>query len=306
MLGAHPVLGPRKDEWLLGSDGSEITKDDLLRAHAAEYVEKLFSDGIEEVLLKVYELVDAEGRPNRYDPESATRPLSQMFDRTLIGLSGTYQCCKRALDHRFCFYLGGGAHHGHRDFGHGFCVVNDSVVALRKLQSEGRIRTAWVIDVDVHKGDGTAALTQGDPTIKTLSVHMAAGWPLDLPEFAADGARNPWFIESDIDVPIGAGEEDEYNPRLAEALSQLSQTPKPDLALVICGADPYEHDELPSTQLIKLSLEQMTQRNVMIYEFLKGLSIPQAYLMAGGYGRHAWEPYPPFLEFALQDNLSLL
>ena len=305
-LSSHPVLGPRKESWLLGSDGSTITREDLERAHATDYVDKLFTaDGLEEVLLSVYELIDSEGKPNRYDPSRATRPLSEMFDRSFVGLSGTYQCGRRALDHRFCFYLGGGAHHGHREFGHGFCIVNDSVVAIRKLQAENRIRSAWVIDVDVHKGDGTAALTESDPTVRTLSVHMAAGWPLDLPEFSPEGDRNPWFIESDIDVPIAPGEEAEYNKRLTEALNAMDEFGPPDCAYVLGGADPYEKDELPSTQLMKLSLDQITERNIIIYEFLKARKIPQAWLTAGGYGESAWEAYPPFMTYALLDNLGL-
>ena len=70
-------------------------------------------------------------------------------------------------------------HHAQRAYGDGFCIVNDIVIAIRKLQAEGLVRTAWVIDIDAHKGDGTAAITLGDDSIITLSIHMAQGWPLD-------------------------------------------------------------------------------------------------------------------------------
>ena len=270
--------------------------------HDPEYVERLFGEGLEAVLVAVYELVDESGEYHRYDPTIATRKLPEMFAGTLKGLAGTYQCGKEALKHGFCFYLGGGAHHGHYSFGHGFCVVNDSVIAIRKLQAESTIRTAWIIDVDAHKGDGTAALTEGDDTIVTLSVHMAGGWPLDIPEYDAQGVRHPSYTPSDIDVPIEAGEENEYVPRLRDALARLEAYPRPDLVYVLAGADPYERDGLPSTDGLRLSKEQMFERDVAIFETLKRLGVAQAWLMAGGYGEHAWEPYPDFLAYALENR----
>ncbi|MFW5742333.1 MAG: histone deacetylase [Spirochaetota bacterium] len=293
-----PSLGP-ESQWRIGPDGSTIDRRDLERVHDPAYVERLFSEGLEAVLVSVFELVDEHGEYHRYDPTIASEPLSKMFDGTLHGLAGTYQCGLEALKRGFCFYLGGGAHHGHYDFGHGFCVVNDSVIAMRKLQSEGRIRTAWVIDVDAHKGDGTAALTKDDESIVTLSVHMARGWPLDLPEFDPEGRRHPSYTDSDIDVPVEPGAEATYVPALGAALADLATRPRPDVAYVLAGADPYEKDELPSTQGLRLTLDQMHARDLLIFETLKRLGVPQAWLMAGGYGDHAWEPYPGFLSYAL-------
>jgi acetoin utilization deacetylase AcuC-like enzyme len=290
-------------EWLIGPDGSRVTREDLERVHSPEYVKQLFGPGLESVITQVFELVNEDGSYNRYDPLRATRPLSEMFDGSLSGLSGSYQVGKEALSRGFCFYLGGGAHHAHYGFGHGFCIVNDTVIALRKLQADGLIRTAWVVDVDAHKGDGTAALTEGDETITTLSVHTASGWPLDLPRTMKDGSEHPSFRPSNIDIPVAAGEEHLYLPWLGAGLARLasgeSGNAHPDIAYVVDGADPYERDELPSTAGLRLSLEQMTARDLLIFETLHALGIPQAWLQAGGYGEHAWEPYPPFLAHAL-------
>ncbi len=299
-LREHSTLGTCEHAWHLERDDTVITREDLLRVHSPEYVERLFSDQLEAAILQAFELVDVHGRYNRYTPETATRRLGELFQNTMHGLAGAYQCCVEAMKHGFCFYLGGGAHHAHWDFGHGFCVVNDSVVALRRLQSEGRIRTAWVIDVDAHKGDGTAALTQGDPTIRTLSVHMAEGWPLDGPARDEHGDLRPAFIASDIDVPIRAGEEPEYLTRLSAALERLATWEQPDMAIVLCGADPYEKDELQSTQGLQLSSAQMDERDHLIHGFLRDRGIPAAFLMAGGYGDHAWEPYVQFLTDVLR------
>ncbi len=299
----HPRLGPRQSDWHHDRIDARIDRSDLQRAHAKAYVDRLFSSGLEDEIVKTYELIDVEGRYHRYNPAEATEPLKGLFDRIRQRVAGTAQCARLALAHGFCFYFGGGMHHAQHEFGNGFCLLNDVVVAIRKLQAEGRIRTAWVIDVDAHKGDGTAALTLGDDTITTLSIHMARGWPLDGNPVLADGRPNPSFIPSDIDIPIAAGEEADFNARLLKGLYRLADLSEPDLAVVVAGVDPYEKDALPSTREIRLSRDQLYDRDRMIYRFLQDRGIPQAGLMAGGYGESAWEIYSQFLNWALCDRL---
>lgn len=298
-LRSHPVLGPLQALWNRAPGGETITREDLLRVHAPDYVSELFGQGLVDAIIRTYELIDDSGKYHRYTPETAILPLRRLLERILRQVAGTVECARLALEHGFCFYFGGGMHHAHAETGSGFCMVNDIVVAVRKLQAEGRIRTAWVIDVDAHKGDGTATLTRDDPTITTLSVHMASGWPLDGPDVLPDGAPNPAFVPSDIDVPIEAGEEDRYVSALAEALKRLDRYPHPDLTLVVHGADPYEHDELPSTAGLRLTLDRMMARDRTVFSFLVEREIPQAYLMAGGYGSRAWEVYARFLAWVL-------
>jgi len=299
----HPVLGPRRAEWHLSHAGEPILREDLLRAHSPEYVARLYGEGLEEEIIRVFELLDEEGRPHRYDPASARRPLRELLEQALRMVSGTCQCCRQALASGFCYYFGGGTHHAQRDAGKGFCLLNDTVIALRKLQARGQARDAWVIDLDAHKGDGTAAITQGDPTIRTLSIHMARGWPLDEPERDARGRLNPSFIPSDVDLPVEAGGEADYLGLLAEGLEQLAGLSVPDLAVVVDGADPYEHDELPSTGLLRLSLAQLLERDLLVYRFLQRRGVPSAWLMSGGYGERSWEVYTQFLEEVLPPRL---
>ena len=299
---AHPILGPLAERWHRRPETGLISKADLLRVHDPHYVERLFSKGLEQELMKTFELVDEKGHYHRYAPDRAELPLSRLFKRILDTASGTWQCCRLALDHGFCFFFGGGMHHAHYSQGKGFCLINDIVVALRKLQSEGNIKTAWVIDVDAHKGDGTAALTSGDDSIRTLSLHMASGWPLDEPEYDEQGRLNPSFIPSDIDVPVKQGEEDRYLEKLQAGLDELDTFARPDLALVVSGADPLELDELESARELKLTLEQLLERDRLIYRFLKERGLPRAYVMAGGYGSETWRVYAGFLEWALLDG----
>ncbi|MGD8991005.1 MAG: histone deacetylase [Desulfobacterales bacterium] len=302
-LESHATLGPLIDRWHIDRVSETVARNDLLRVHSSEYVNRLYSNQLEEELIRAFELIDENGCYYRYTPDNASYPLTCLFNRLLFKVAETIQCCREALEKEFCFAFGGGMHHAKRDYGEGFCVVNDIVIALRKLQSENTIRFAWVIDLDAHKGDGTAVLTEEDSSITTLSIHMANGWPLDGEAYDSQGRLNPSFVSSDIDIAVAAGEDHLYLAKLEDGLEKLSSIEPPDLALVLAGADPYEKDELPSTADLKLSLDQLKERDQLVYHFLKSQRIPRAYVTAGGYGEHAWQVDWQFLEWALPDNL---
>jgi acetoin utilization deacetylase AcuC-like enzyme len=300
-----PRLQSLQKDWHQNRITEKLNRDDLLRVHSAEYVERLYSQELEEEIISTFELIDAEGNYHRYTPETATRPLTDLFDRLLLKAAGTVQAARLALQHGFSFSFTGGAHHAQRDFGNGFCVINDIVIAARKLQSEKKVNTVWVIDVDAHKGDGTATLTANDDSIRTLSVHMASGWPLDASAILADGSPHPSFIPSDIDIPIESGEEPYYLERLRNGLNSLEEGDRADLAIVVCGADPYEKDELPSTAPLKLTLEQMFERDQLLYNWFTERNIPATFLMAGGYGDEVWRVYAQFLLWAMRSRYKL-
>ena len=271
----------------------QFSKEDLLRVHNADYVARLYES--EETLLNelmtCFELINADGSYNRYNPSIATKKLSDAFGVILNRISMTYVSSKSALETGFSFHLGGGSHHAMSFGGRGFGLLNDIVITLRKLQAEGLIKTAWVVDVDAHKGDGTSELTQNDDSITTLSIHMRDGWPLDQ-----GNPSDPWFIPSNVEIGIGAEENRSYLTKLKAGLEELeSKFARPDMVLVVNGADPYEHDGLPSSGLLKLTKEEMLQRDMMIYDFFTERKIPQSYVMSGGYGDKSWEIYSQFL-----------
>lgn len=276
-----------------------LTREDLLRVHTPAYVAALYSDRLEEIITTTYELIDDRGNYYRYDPATAKRPLTDLFQRTLTKASGTSQCARQALEHGFCYYFSGGMHHAHADHGSGFCIINDIVIAARKMQAEHGAEKVWIIDTDAHKGDGTAGATSGDETIVTLSIHMASGWPMDGPPILPNGKPNPAHTPSDIEIPVESGEEPTYLERLDAGLKQLAATGPADLAIVVSGADPFEKDELPSTAKLNLTLEQLMDRDQMVYHFLRDQGIPTAYLMAGGYGDEVWKVFSQFLIWAL-------
>jgi acetoin utilization deacetylase AcuC-like enzyme len=307
--------------WLRGPEYFvEIVKEDILRVHSADYVERLFSPiGIDKEVINAYELDTPSENGNRWDPSKLARPLKDFLTQSLVNAGGTYTCALTAMELNterqtgFACFLGGGNHHAQKDFGRGFCIINDVVVSLRKLQTEGRIRTAWVVDTDAHKGDGTAALTWGDTSIRTLSIHMERGWPLNDPDYDPNAIYdpsvskdfNPSFTPSDIDIGIPEGRDTDYVPRLAEGLSRLEKLlPKPDIALVVGGVDPYEKDELASTKPLQLTKETLFERDMTVYNFLLERHIPTAWTTAGGYGAYSWEIHINFLEHIMPKRIT--
>ena len=290
------LLGSR-GKWEAPFEPPLVTRADLERVHDADYVARLYNTDLESELLGCYELI-RNGKPWRYCPELAEAPLTELFTTLLLHAGGSIQAGQLALDQGFCFFLGGGMHHAMPGYGEGFCLVNDIVVALSRLRSEGRAKRFWVIDIDAHKGDGTAVLCQNDPDCATLSIHMAHAWPLDEAPHDEAGRLKPSFVPSSVDIPIAYGEDSRYLPRLKQGLVELAEIlPDPDLVWVVAGADPYEYDELPSTAGLRLSLPQMLSRDQLVLDFLETRRLPSAWLMAGGYGGRSWEVYTQFLHW---------
>lgn len=277
-----------------------ITRADLERVHTKDFMNRLFGTASERQgeIYQCYELVNDQGNFERFNPKNQKRDWNELLETVMLQVSMTFNSTKYALDHGFSYYLGGGMHHAMSFAGRGFCLVNDSVITLRRLQAEGVIKTAWIVDVDVHKGDGAPEILKDDPSIKTFSIHMKEGWPLN-----SGSLRDPWFIPSTVDVGIDYGEEDQYLARLEAGLLDLEEIcPNPDIVIVVNGADPYEFDELPSASFINLTKEQMMNRDKFLYQFFKSRNIPQSYVMAGGYGQKSWEIYLQFLKYVGENS----
>jgi acetoin utilization deacetylase AcuC-like enzyme len=286
---ALPEFQAKKNEWLKGFDPSfKLTFEDILRVHTSDWTEALESNGGEGALMKAYELINEKGEYHRYTPKKGTRPLSELVQKIWRNAEGTLQSFHLALENQFCYFLGGGMHHAFTNEGRGFCLIHDAAIGVRKLQSEEKIKTAWIIDLDAHKGDGSAEIFRDDPTVRTFSIHMKKGWPLD----GSFSKKHASFIPSDLDIEVCESEQRKYLTFLESGLDEFQKSySRPDLAIVMGGSDPYEKDELPGTSFLRLTLEEMRSRDEMVIEFLKKHSIPQSWLITGGYGVHSWEAH---------------
>ena len=160
-------------------------------------------------------------------------PLSpELALRSRCAVAGTVLTARLALEHGVACNTAGGSHHAFAGFGAGFCVFNDVAVAARVLLAEGLIRRVLVVDLDVHQGDGTAAMLADDPRVFTLSVHCRTNFP----------ARKQ---QSDLDVALDAGVGDaDYLATVDQLLPTLLDRVRPDLVFYNAGVDP--HDRRPA------------------------------------------------------------
>lgn len=197
-----------------------------------------------------------------------------MAERARRSVGATIAACRAAFRDGVAGNIAGGTHHACADKGGGFCVFNDAAVAARLLQAEwGRsqarpLRVA-VIDLDVHQGNGTARIFQGDPTVFTLSIHGQKNFP-----FRKEAG------DLDVELPDGC-RDDEYLQALELALADLERRFEPGLVIYLAGADPHEGDRLGR---LKLSWDGLEARDRRVFDWVFQRRIPLAFAMAGGYG----------------------
>ncbi len=206
----------------------------------------------------------------------------RMVERSRRSVGATIAAARAALADGLAANLAGGTHHAGIDKGGGYCVFNDVAVAARLMQAEWhRTRRAApasllriaVIDLDVHQGNGTAAIFRDDPTVFTLSMHGAKNFP-----FRKEAS------DLDVELPDGCSDAP-YLAALDTALAQLWQrhgdTP-PSLVFYLAGADPHEGDRLGR---LKLTHDGLAERDRWVFDACRARGIPVAISMAGGYGR---------------------
>ncbi len=231
------------------------TDEQILRAHDADYLEKVKMGAL------TAKEIRRIGFP--WTPE--------MVERSRRSSGATIAACRTALVEGFAVNLAGGTHHAFRDHGEGYCVFNDSAIAARAMQAEGRARRLVVLDCDVHQGNGTAAILKGDSTVFTFSIHGEKNFPYHKEQ-------------SDLDIELLDGTSDRvYLDMLEEGVQRALALSHADLAIYLAGADPYEGDRLGRLKLTKAGLRQ---RDELVLELCKARGLPVAITMAGGYARN--------------------
>lgn len=229
-----------------------VSWETLARVHTDRYLEKIHAGEFSQDEVWRLEIPFSPG-------------IREAF-RTCCG--GSILTGELALERGVAAHLGGGFHHAFSDHGEGFCLLNDVAVALRSLQSQGRIRRAAVVDCDVHHGNGTAAILREDGWAYTLSLHQEDLYP----------ARKP-ASDRDVGFPSGTGDR-RYLEALAEALDEALDVADPDLVLYLAGADPYRRDQLGGLALTRDGLRRRDRR---VLDRCREAGVPVAVLLAGGY-----------------------
>ncbi len=229
------------------------TDDQLLRAHDEDYVRRVVAG----------QLSAAEQRAIGF-------PWSpEMVERSRRSVGATLAASAAASTDGVAVNLAGGTHHAQRGGGHGYCVFNDVAIAARSLCAASPSARVAIVDLDVHQGDGTAAILGGEARCFTLSLHGSRNYP----------ARK---IDGHIDVGLPDGTGDgEYLAALDDALARLQRLFAPTFLIYLAGADPHEGDRLGR---LRLTFDGLRERDTRVFELAAGLGVPIAVTMAGGYG----------------------
>jgi acetoin utilization deacetylase AcuC-like enzyme len=225
--------------------------EDLALVHTGEYLDKVRNGTLTDEEIRTLELPWVSG-------------LEAQF-RLMIG--GTCVATDLAVDRGVAVHLGGGFHHAFPNHGEGFCLFNDVAVAIRRLQRDGRIERAAIVDCDVHHGNGTAVVFEQDPSVFTFSIHQQHNYPLFKPRSGLD-----------IGLADGVGDS-EYLARLARALPIVMES-RPELVVYLAGADPFKDDRLGG---LALTFEGLRQRDRAVLEASRAANAAVAVVLAGGY-----------------------
>lgn len=228
-----------------------VADADLLRAHDPEYVASVDDGTIAAAAMRRI------GFP--WSPHIARRARATM--------GGAVAAAHSALEDGLSGQLAGGTHHAHYDFGSGYCVFNDFAVAALAMLNAGAAQRIAIIDLDVHQGDGNAAILSPREDIFTLSVHGEKNFPFRK-------------VASDFDIALSDGTEDEdYLRALADALPAIWSF-KPDLVLYQAGVDPLLEDKLGR---MALTHQGLIKRDEMVLSECKRRGVPVSMAIGGGY-----------------------
>lgn len=228
------------------------TDEQLTAAHTVDYVRRVIRG----------ELTDVEIRRIGFPWSDA------MVERARRSVGGTIAASVAALADGFAANLAGGTHHAFADSGQGYCVFNDSAVAAKWLLRRGQVETMAIVDLDVHQGNGTAAITAGDARILTLSIHCEANYP-----------HRKTNGNIDVALPAGTGDA-KYLETLGSTLTHAFADRHVDLVLYVSGADPFQEDRFGK---LKLSKTGLRERDRLVFAFFRSRQTPVAVSMAGGY-----------------------
>jgi acetoin utilization deacetylase AcuC-like enzyme len=218
--------------------------------------------------------------------EATARILRRLLYDYRLKSGGTLLAAKLALKNGMAANLGGGYHHGHRDRGDGFCVINDIALAIHNLRALKLAAKVMVVDLDFHQGNGVSTIFANDDNVFTLDFHALEAWPMNKQKCS-------------LAVAIRKDESDLYNAKLEDALARALSSFTPDLVIFVHGADAYEHGLHNRGEAFALTLKQMDVRDRMVIDCFRKRAIPLALCFAGGYGERAWEAHHQAVAYML-------
>ncbi len=192
----------------------------------------------------------------------------ELVQRSISSASGTLHASLAALEDGAGMNLAGGTHHAFFDRGEGFCLLNDVAIATNYLLQNHLVRRVMVVDLDVHQGNGTAALFQDVPQVFTFSIHCAENYPFHKEK-----------SDLDIELPRGTGDQ-EYLHTLKLHFPALLESFRPDIVFYLAGVDILEGDRLGR---MSVSLQGCYERDKWVISQCRSYLLPLVVVMGGGY-----------------------
>lgn len=231
---------------------SRINDSHILRTHCAAYYQNLVT----------LNLSKKEARRIGF-------PLSkELIDRECVIAQGTLDGCDFALENGIAFNIAGGTHHAFYDKAEAFCLLNDQAIGADYLLHHQKVTKVLIVDLDVHQGNGTAAIFQNNPNVFTFSMHGKGNYPFQKEK-------------SDLDIPLPDNTSDAvYLETLHHELTHLLKTVQPDFVFYLSGVDVLEHDKLGR---LSLTIEGAKKRDALVFSHCYERNIPVQCSMGGGY-----------------------
>ncbi|MBL9091544.1 MAG: histone deacetylase [Planctomycetaceae bacterium] len=261
-------FGRRLRDWKLAVP-REITREELLAVHSAEYLDSL---GRSAVVARIVEV-----------PFVAKMP-ALLLDFALLGpvrrqTFGSVVAARAALETGLAVNLGGGFHHAKPESGEGFCFYNDAAIAVALLRREGRLsargRIAY-IDLDVHQGNGISHCFLYDRTLFAFDMFNPSIYPcFDVVARARIDCAVPLPPHCSGDAYLRL-----LHEKLPGFLHSISQSEPVELAIYNAGTDVYRGDQLGGVECTEADV---LERDLFVVEQLRSRGIPTLMLTGGGY-----------------------
>lgn len=188
--------------------------------------------------------------------------------RESIIMNGTLGCALEAGRGGIGLNIAGGTHHAFSDRAEGFCLLNDFAISAQHLLDNTEIKRVLIVDLDVHQGNGTAAMTRMDDRIFTFSMHAASNYPFHKET-------------STLDVPLpDRTTDDTYLQELETHLDEIFSHFSPQVVFYQCGVDVLSSDKLGK---LSLTMRGTQQRDRIVLEMCRKQNVGVACAMGGGY-----------------------
>ncbi|MGG5252551.1 acetoin utilization protein AcuC [Neobacillus sp. SM06] len=184
-------------------------------------------------------------------------------------------------------HLGGGLHHGFRGKASGFCVYNDSSVAIKYIQEKYNKRVLYV-DTDAHHGDGVQWSFYDDPNVCTLSIHETGRYLFPGTGNVNERGQGKGYGFS-FNIPVDAfTEDDSWLFCYRNAIKEVAKFFKPDVILTQNGADAHYDDPLTHLSTTMRSYREIPKlAHEIAHQYCEG-----RWIAVGGGGYDIWRVVP--------------